>query len=159
MRYVSLGDLTISVLALGCGNFGGVGSLPETFGKAGDERAARVVLDAAVERGITVLDTANPYGGGRSEEWIGRWLATRTVRDELVITTKVGNPVMPDPADKGLSGKHIRAQVEASLRRLGTDRIDLYLAHAPDPLTPLEETLATFDSLVRAGKIRAYGLS
>jgi 1-deoxyxylulose-5-phosphate synthase len=159
MRYVSLGDLTISVLALGCGNFGGVGSLPELFGKGDDEQAANVVLDAAVAHGITVLDTANTYGGGRSEEWIGRWLASRAGRDRLVITSKVGNPVTPDPADKGLSEAHIRAQLEESLRRLGTDRIDLYLAHAPDPLTPLEETVTAFDALVRAGKIRAYGLS
>jgi aryl-alcohol dehydrogenase-like predicted oxidoreductase len=157
MRYVPLGDLTISVLSLGCGNFGGVGSLPELFGRGDDERAAGVVLDAAVEHGITVLDTANTYGGGRSEEWIGRWLVSRGIRDQLVITSKVGNPVTPD--DKGLSDKHIRAQVAQSLRRLGTEWIDLYLAHLADPLTPLEETLATFDSLVRAGTIRAYGLS
>lgn len=160
MRYVPLGnsELTISVLALGCGNFGGVGSLPELFGKGDNEDTADVVLDAAVEHGITALDTADSYGGGRSEEWLGRWLASRGVRDDLVITSKVGNFIGPEPTDKGLSEKHVRRQIEASLRRLGTDRVDLYLAHAPDPSTPLEETLTTFDSLVRAGKIRYYGL-
>jgi aryl-alcohol dehydrogenase-like predicted oxidoreductase len=112
-----------------------------------------------VEHGITVLDTANSYGGGRSEEWLGRWLASRGVRDRLVITSKVGNPVGPEPTDTGLSAAHIRSQIEESLTRLGTDRIDLYLSHAPDPSTPLEETLAAFDELVRAGKIRHYGLS
>ena len=161
MRYVRLGgsDLVVSVVALGCGNFGGVGSAPELFGRGEDEPQARALLDAARDLGITLLDTANSYGGGRSEEWLGRWLADRGVRDELVITTKVGNVVGPSDADRGLSAAHIRAQVEQSLRRLRTDRIDLYLTHAPDPHTPIEETLAAFDELVRSGKIRWYGLS
>jgi aryl-alcohol dehydrogenase-like predicted oxidoreductase len=159
MRLVPLGDsdLMVSALALGCGNFGGVGSAPELFGKGDDEEAAFTLLDAAHAQGITVLDTANSYGGGRSEEWTGRWLASRGVRDELVITTKVGNAM--GPGDHGLSAKQIREQAEGSLRRLGTDRIDLYLTHAPDPDTPLEETLTAFDELVRAGKIRYHGLS
>lgn len=159
MRYVSLGKLVVSAVALGCGNFGGVGSAPETFGRGEDERQAFALLDAALERGITLLDTANSYGGGRSEEWLGRWLAARRVRDQLVITTKVGNPVGPDPTDQGLSARHLRTQVEASLRRLRTDRVDLYLTHEPDPHTPLEETLGAFDELIRAGKIVCYGLS
>jgi 1-deoxyxylulose-5-phosphate synthase len=161
MRYVGLGgsELVVSVIALGCGNFGGVGSAPELFGKGDDEQAAQELLDAALERGITLLDTANSYGGGRSEEWTGRWLASRGVRDDIVLTTKVGNPMGPGPGDRGLSAAHIRTQAEASMRRLRTDRIDLYLTHAPDPLTPIEETLAAFDELIRAGKIRCYGLS
>jgi aryl-alcohol dehydrogenase-like predicted oxidoreductase len=159
MRYTSLGELVVSVVALGCGNFGGVGSAPETFGRGEDERQAFALLDAALDRGITLLDTVNSYGGGRSEEWLGRWLATRRVRDRLVITTKVGNPVGPDPMDQGLTARHLRTQVEASLRRLRTDRVDLYLTHAPDPRTPLEETLGAFDELIRAGKVRGYGLS
>jgi 1-deoxyxylulose-5-phosphate synthase len=160
MRYVRLGDLVVSVLALGCGNFGGVGSLPELFGRGEDERSARALLDAAHEQGITLLDTANSYGGGRSEEWIGRWLRDRpSVRDQLVITSKVGNQVGPADGDGGLSAAHIRTQIEASLRRLGTDRVDLYLTHAPDPRTPLEETLTAFDELVHSGKIRCFGLS
>lgn len=156
---MTLGDLDVSVLGLGCGNFGGVGSAPELFGQGETEPEAHALLDAAREQGITLLDTANSYGGGRSEEWLGRWLNSRKARDEMVITTKVGNAVGPGPADRGLSAAHIRAQVEASLRRLRTDRIDLYLIHAPDPETPLEETLTAFEDLVRAGKIRHFGLS
>jgi aryl-alcohol dehydrogenase-like predicted oxidoreductase len=159
MRYVRLGELEVSVVALGCGNFGGIGSAPELFGKGENEEQALALLDAAHEAGITLLDTANTYGGGRSEEWLGRWLASRGVRDEVVITTKVGNAVGPGPADRGLSPAHLRGQVEESLRRLRTDRIDLYLTHAPDPHTPIEETVGAFEELVAAGKIRRYGLS
>jgi aryl-alcohol dehydrogenase-like predicted oxidoreductase len=161
MRYVRLGgtDLVVSVVALGCGNFGGVGSAPELFGRGENEEQAFELLDAAVERGITLLDTADSYGGGRSEEWLGRWLDSRGVRDDLVITTKVGNAVGPGPDERGLSATHIRTQLEASLRRLRTDRIDLYLTHAPDPDTPLEETVAAFEELAQAGKIRHFGLS
>ena len=161
MRYARMGrtDLEVSVLALGCGNFGGVGSVPELFGLGEDEAGAFALMDAALERGITLFDTANSYGGGRSEEWIGRWLASRGARDDVVLTTKVRSPVGPDAGDAGLSARHIRAQIDASLRRLGTDHVDLYLAHAPDPLTPLEETLGAFDELVRAGKVRHAGLS
>src|SRR5437763_3178952 len=160
MRYVRLGgsDLGISVIALGCGNFGGVGSAPELFGLGEDEQAAFTLLDAALEAGITLLDTANAYGGGRSEQMLGRWLAARRVRDEIVLTTKVGNEVGPG-SGSGLSAQQIRVQIEESLRRLGTDRIDLYLTHAPDPATPIEETLGALDELVRSGKIRHFGLS
>jgi len=159
MRYVRLTgtDLDVSTVALGCGNFGGIGSVPELFGRGEDEAAAFALMDAAREQGITLFDTANTYGGGRSEEWIGRWLASRGTRDGVVLSTKVGNRVGPDA--EGLSAHHIRTQVEASLRRLGTDRIDLYLAHAPDPQVPIEETLAAFDELASAGKIRYSGLS
>src|SRR6266545_7436674 len=103
MRYVRLGELEVSVVALGCGNFGGVGSAPELFGQGENEEQAGILLDAAHQAGITLLDTADAYGGGRSEEWLGRWLASRGVRDELVITTKVGNQV---PAGRGLSAQH-----------------------------------------------------
>jgi aryl-alcohol dehydrogenase-like predicted oxidoreductase len=159
MRYVRLGELEVSVVALGCGNFGGVGSLPALFGQGESEEQAVELLDAAYDAGITLLDTANTYGGGRSEEWLGRWLERRGVRDELVITTKVGNATGPGPTDRGLSAEHIRTQIDESLRRLRTDRVDLYLTHAPDPDTPIEETVAAFDELVRTGKIRQYGLS
>jgi aryl-alcohol dehydrogenase-like predicted oxidoreductase len=161
MRYVRLPgtNTEVSVLALGCGNFGGVGSVPELFGRGDDEATAFALMDAARERGITLFDTANSYGGGRSEEWIGRWLASRGARDETVLTTKVRNRVGPRPADEGLSARHIREQVEASLRRLGTDHIDLYLAHEPDRRVPIEETLAAFDELIQAGKVRHGGLS
>src|SRR5690242_9498642 len=128
MRYVRLGagGPDVSVIALGCGNFGGIGSAPELFGRGDGDAAAFAVMDSAREQGITLFDTANSYGGGRSEEWIGRWLASRGARDEVVLTTKVRNRVGPGPADEGLSARHIRTQIEASLRRLGTDRVDLY---------------------------------
>jgi aryl-alcohol dehydrogenase-like predicted oxidoreductase len=161
MRYVRLGrgSPEVSVVALGCGNFGGIGSLPELVGHGDDEAAAFALMDAALARGITLFDTANAYGLGRSEETVGRWLSSRRARDEVVLTTKVRNWVGPGPEDQGLSARHIRQQVEASLRRLGTDRIDLYLAHEPDPTVPLEETLAAFDELVRGGKVTHVGLS
>jgi aryl-alcohol dehydrogenase-like predicted oxidoreductase len=161
MRYVRMGrtDLEVSVLALGCGNFGGIGSVPELFGHGEDEETAFALMDAAFANGITLFDTANSYGGGRSEQWIGKWLASRRVRDEIVLSTKVRNPMGPGPDECGLSAGHIRQQIEASLRRLGTDRVDLYLAHAPDPSVPIEETLAAFDELIAAGKVRHAGLS
>lgn len=161
MRYRRLGDtsLRVSVLALGCGNFGGVGSAPELVGRGDDRDTAFALMDAAREHGITLFDTANAYGGGVSEQWVGQWLASRGARDQVVLTTKVRNRVGPDPGDEGLSARHIRTQIEANLRRLGTDRVDLYLAHEPDPQTPIEETLAAFDQLVDAGKVRYAGLS
>jgi aryl-alcohol dehydrogenase-like predicted oxidoreductase len=161
MRYVRLGrtDLEVSVVALGCGNFGGIGSVPELFGQGEDEQAAFALMDAAIEHGITLFDTANSYGGGSSELAVGRWLASRRTRDQVVLTTKVRNRVGPEPGDEGLSARHIRAQIDASLRRLGTDRVDLYLAHEPDPSVPIDETLTAFDELVRAGKVRHAGLS
>jgi aryl-alcohol dehydrogenase-like predicted oxidoreductase len=162
MRYARLGrsDLEVSVLGLGCGNFGGIGSTPELFERGDDEQTAVALMDAARDTGITLFDTANSYGGGRSEQWVGRWLAGRPgARDEIVLTTKVRNRVGADPGDEGLSGPHIRAQIDASLRRLQTDRVDLYLAHEPDPGIPIAESVATFDELIRAGKIRHYGLS
>ena len=161
MRYVRLGrtDLEVSVVALGCGNFGGIGSVPELFGQGEDEQAAFALMDAAIEHGITLFDTANSYGGGSSELAVGRWLASRRARDQVVLTTKVRNRVGPEPGDEGLSARHIREQIDASLRRLGTDRVDLYLAHEPDPSVPIDETLTAFDELVRAGKVRHAGLS
>jgi aryl-alcohol dehydrogenase-like predicted oxidoreductase len=159
MRYRRLGtsDLRIPVLTLGCGNFNGIGSTPELFGRGDDEQTAFTVLDSALEHGITMFDTANSYGGGRSEEWLGRWLTSRGVRDRVLLTTKVGSAV--GAGDAGLSAAHLCAQIEASLRRLGTDHVDLYLAHAPDPATPIEETMAAFGELIGAGLIRYAGLS
>src|SRR6266511_2601917 len=161
MRYVRLGrgGPEVSVVALGCGNFGGIGSAPELVGRGDDETAAFALMDAALQAGITLFDTANSYGLGRSEEMVGRWLSSRKARDEIVLTTKVRNRVGPRPGDEGLSARHIRQQVESSLRRLGTDRIDLYLAHEPDPEVPLRETVTAFDELVRAGKVGHVGLS
>jgi aryl-alcohol dehydrogenase-like predicted oxidoreductase len=145
---------------LGCGNFGGVGSAPAFFGQGTPRDEAFRIMDAAWELGIRTFDTADAYGGGRSETWIGEWLAAKgsPVRDELVVETKTFNPVA-EGADHGLAPARIRRQLEASLRRLGLERIPLYLAHAFDPDTPQEETLGAFDGLVRAGKVGAVGAS
>jgi len=157
MDYRRLGStgLKISRLALGCGNFGGIGSAPAFFGMGENEAQAFDLMDRAVDAGINVFDTANAYGGGRSETYIGRWLKTKgpAVRQQLLISSKVFNPVGPGPNDRGLSRRHILQQVDESLRRLETDRLDLYLVHEPDPETPLDETLEALDDLVRAGKV------
>jgi aryl-alcohol dehydrogenase-like predicted oxidoreductase len=163
MHYRRLGstDLTISRLILGCGNFGGVGSAQALFGMGESEAQAHELMDRAVDLGITVFDTANSYGGGRSETYIGRWLKAKgsRVRDHLILSSKVFNPVGPGPEDRGLSRGHILRQIDASLERLHTDRLDMYLTHAPDPDTPIEETLGALDEIVRAGKVRYIGAS
>ncbi|HEV8421350.1 MAG TPA: aldo/keto reductase [Actinomycetota bacterium] len=153
--------LHISQVILGCGNFGGVGSAPELFERGESEAEATTVMDRAYELGINVFDTANSYGGGASEAMIGRWLAHKgpRVRDQIVIMTKVGNPVTEAPNDRGLSRRHILQQVDASLARLGVDAIDLYLLHECDPHTSLEETLSTFNDLIAAGKVCYIGAS
>ena len=163
MEYRRLGStgLKVSRLALGCGNFGGIGSAPEFFGRGENETQAFALMDRAFDAGINVFDTADAYGGGRSETWIGRWLKARgsRVRDQLVLGSKVFNAVGPGPNDRGLSRVHILRQIDASLSRLQTDRIDLFLIHEPDPDTPLEETLAALDDCVRAGKVLYVGAS
>ncbi len=145
-------------LALGCGNFGGVGSAPAFFGQGIDEETAFALMDTAWERGIRWFDTADAYGGGRSEEWIGRWRADRAA-DGMLVTTKVFHSDTGDPDDRGLAPGRIRRRVERSLERLGVDCIDLYLAHEPDPATPLERTVAAFEELVAEGVVGAWGLS
>jgi aryl-alcohol dehydrogenase-like predicted oxidoreductase len=118
-------------------------------------------MDRAFDAGINLFDTANAYGGGRSEEYIGRWLQAKgsAARQQLVLSSKVFNPVGPGPNDRGLSRRHILQQVDESLARLQTDRLDLYLVHEPDPETPLDETLAALDDLVRMGKVLYIGAS
>jgi aryl-alcohol dehydrogenase-like predicted oxidoreductase len=145
---------------LGCGNFGGVGSSPAFFGQGTPKEEAFRIMDAAWELGITTFDTADAYGGGRSESWIGEWLAQkdRAVRDAIVIETKTFNP-METGQDYGLSRTRIHRQIETSLQRLGIERVDLYLAHGFDEEIPQEETLRAFDELVRAGKVGAVGAS
>ncbi|GGV06418.1 aldo/keto reductase [Streptomyces spectabilis] len=128
------------------------------FGGGADERVAHAMLDAFTEAGGTFIDTADVYGQGVSEEVLGRWLKGR-VRDDLVIATKVFLPMGEAPNARGLSRKHVLAAVEASLRRLGTDHVDLYQTHVWDAHTPIEETLATLDTLVRSGKVRYLGAS
>jgi aryl-alcohol dehydrogenase-like predicted oxidoreductase len=153
-----LGDSGMQVprVMLGCGNFGGVGSAPEFFGRGQSEQEAFALMDAAWELGITHFDTADAYGGGRSEAAIGRWSRARGVRPQ--ITTKTCNP-MDAGADRGLSCARIERQLASSLERLGADRVDLYLAHDFDPDTPLEETVGAFDKLAASGSIGAYGVS
>ena len=154
MRYRSLGNsgLTVSAAGLGCNN----------FGRRLDVAATRAVVDAALEAGITLLDTADTYGGsGLSEEILGEVLAGR--RDQVVLATKFGHQSSdlgygPAAGAKGGRG-YIRRAVEHSLRRLRTDYIDLYQIHTPDPVTPVEETLAALGELVRDGKVRYIGHS
>ncbi len=146
----------IPPVVLGCGNFGGIGSAPAFFGKGETKEQAFALMDSAWELGLDWFDTADAYGGGRSEAWIGEWIAATGNRPR--ITTKTFNP-MDDGADSGLAPERIRRQVDSSLGRLGIDAVDLYLAHEPDFTTPIGETLGAFEELVTAGKINAYGLS
>ena len=163
MEYRALGTTGVEVsrVALGCGNFGGIGSAPAFFGQGESEEEAFALMDAAWELGITLFDTADAYGGGRSERAIGRWLAQRgpEVRERIVLSTKVFHSVEGDPEDRGLAPDRVRRQIEGSLARLGVERVDLYLIHAPDPATPIGETLEALDELVRAGKVGALGAS
>jgi aryl-alcohol dehydrogenase-like predicted oxidoreductase len=136
------------------------------FGWTCDEAAGRSVMDTYVESGGNFLDTADVYSrwapgnpGGVAEEIIGRWLHARSNRESLVIATKVRGTMGPGPNDQGLSRLHLVAACEASLRRLRTDYIDLYQAHSDDLETPIDETMAAFDSLVRQGKVRYTGAS
>jgi aryl-alcohol dehydrogenase-like predicted oxidoreductase len=149
--------VTFSGVALGCGNFGGVGSAPELFGQGIPEEEAVAIMDRAWDAGIRWFDTADAYGGGRSEEFIGRWRAARGV--EPVVTTKVFHSTTGTPGDTGLSPDRIWRQAEASLARLAGERIDLYLAHEPDPRTRLGDTIAAFEALRAQGLIGAWGLS
>jgi aryl-alcohol dehydrogenase-like predicted oxidoreductase len=154
MRYRPLGNsgLLVSAVGLGCNNFGG----------RLDLEATRAVVDAAIEHGITLFDTADIYGGdGASETLLGEVLQGR--RDEVVLATKFGHADrdLGFPAAAGAKGSrsYIRRAVEASLTRLRTDYIDLYQLHTPDPITPIEETLAALDELVKEGKVRYLGHS
>lgn len=163
MHYKHLGrtGLRISAVGLGCGNFGGIGSAPAFFGRGETEQEAFAIMDAAWDLGINFFDTADAYGGGRSESYIGAWLKAKgsAVRDQLIVSSKVFNPVGDGPNDHGLSRRQIVRQVDASLRRLGVEYLDMYLIHEPDPDTPLEETLRALDDMVRQGKLRYIGAS
>ena len=145
-----------SRLILGCGGFGGVGSAPAFFGMGLSRDEAFALMDAAWEAGITSFDTADAYGGGRSENYIGEW-RERTGHDPL-ITTKTFAP-MDTGEDSGLAPERVKRQLESSLRRLRADRIDVYLGHAPDPDVPFAETFGAFEELKAEGKIAAYGMS
>lgn len=137
-----------------------------TFGNQSDEATSFAIMDTADEAGVTFFDTADvyPLGGdlssvGATEAIVGRWLHARGARERIVLATKCRGRMGPYPNDEGLSRKHIISACEASLRRLDTDYIDLYQVHAPDPSTPIEETLRALDSLVQAGKVRYVGCS
>ena len=132
-----------------------------TFGSETDEPGAHRQLDRFVEAGGTFVDTADVYSGGMSEEIIGRWFASRPaeVTEQVVLATKGRFGLDDSPNGAGLSARHLVRALDASLRRLGLESVDLYQLHAFDPLTPLEETLRMLDGFVRAGKIRYYGLS
>ena len=157
MEYRQLGrtGLKISVLTMGTMTFGGTGS----FARVGstEEGEASKQVDLCLEAGVNLIDTADVYSGGRSEEIVGAAIAGR--RDEVLLATKVRFRMGEGPNDAGLSRHHIITACEASLRRLGTDHIDLYQVHEWDGLTPLEETLAALDLLVGSGKVRYVGAS
>lgn len=143
MEYRVLGRTGVQVSRLCFGTM--------SFGGDADEATSAAMFRRCRDAGINFFDCANVYAGGRSEEILGRLMAGS--RDDLVITSKVHFPVGPDVNQRGLSRRHIMLQAEASLRRLGTDRLDLYFVHGFDPLTPAEETLRALDDLVTAGKI------
>lgn len=150
VHYRRLGNSGVQVSAIGLGG--------NPFGATADEAATMAVIQTALEEGVNFIDTADVYGErGKSEELVGK--AVRGRRHESIIATKVGARMGNGPNQRGLSRQHIMASAEASLRRLGTDYIDLYQAHQPDPETPLEETLEAFDDLVRQGKVRYLGCS
>ncbi|MFD0579803.1 aldo/keto reductase [Dactylosporangium darangshiense] len=154
-HYFLLGSsgLRVSPLGLGTMTFGGGGW------HAGEE-ASRAIFRRYVERGGNFIDTADVYGGGAAEELLGRLIRETSARDELVIATKFGGPTHPsDPNARGNGRKHIVAALDASLRRLNTDHVDLYWLHMWDRVTDADEVVATLDALVRGGKVRAAGLS
>jgi aryl-alcohol dehydrogenase (NADP+) len=159
MQYARLGQtgLEVSRICLGCMSFGEPkqGSHEWTL----NEEASRPILRAAWEAGINFYDTANVYSLGSSEEIVGKVLLEMAPRDELVIATKVNGEMRKGPNGKGLSRKAILSEIDASLRRLGTDYVDLYQIHRFDPATPIEETLEALNDVVRTGKARYIGAS
>ena len=140
-----IGSLEVSLVGLGCNN----------FGRRLDEQATAAVVDAALDAGINFFDTADVYGGTKSEEFLGRVFGPR--RDDVIIATKFGAKL--DDQRRGARPEYVRQAAEDSLRRLGTDRIDLYQLHTPDPETPIEDTLGALGELVKAGKVREIGCS
>ncbi len=149
MKYVNLPGtgLTVSKVCLGT----------MTFGDQVAENDATAIIHQALDSGVNFVDTADQYVKGLSEEITGRALTGR--RDKVILATKVFNPTSPDPNDRGHSRRHIINAIDASLRRLGTDYVDIYYLHSPDHVTPFEETLQTMDMLLHQGKIRYVGVS
>jgi aryl-alcohol dehydrogenase-like predicted oxidoreductase len=145
MQTRKVGSLQVSAVGLGCNN----------FGWRIDAEASAKVIDTTIESGVTFFDTADRYGKGQSEDFLGRALGKR--RDQIILATKFGMEM--EKGQQGASPKYVLEAVDASLRRLRTDRIDLYQLHQPDPKTPITDTLGTLDELVRAGKVREIGCS
>ena len=143
----------MSRIVLGCGNFGGIGSAPAFFGLGESRDEAFALMDAAWELGIRAFDTADAYGGGRSETWIGEWIAATGRRPRL--TTKVFHSVEGDPADEGLAPERVGRQIAGSLARLGVDRVETYMVHEPDPEVPVAETVAAMAALESVGEVGA----
>ena len=154
MEYVPLGrsGLKISRVCLGSMNFGAPAGTPGC-----DEDEAGRIIGAYLDAGGNIIDTADGYSGGQSEEIVGRAVSRR--RDTVVLATKAFLPQGPGPNDRGLSRIHLTRALEASLRRLGTDYIDLYQCHQWDATTPVEETMTTLDAFVQSGKVRYLGCS
>jgi aryl-alcohol dehydrogenase (NADP+) len=160
MRYVRLGSsgLKVSAITVGCLSWGD----PERGGRhpwVVDEKTAHELIRQALEAGVTTFDTANGYSGGSSEEFTGRALWTHARREDVVLATKVYSRMRPGPYGMGLSRKAILSEIDASLRRLGTDYVDLYQIHRWDEETPIEETVEALHDVVRAGKARYIGAS
>jgi len=145
METRKIGSLDVSVVGVGCNN----------FGKRIDEAATRAVVEASLDAGINFFDTADIYGGTRSEAFLGRVLGAR--RADVIVASKFGMEV--DPQRKGAHPDYVRRAAEDSLQRLGTDYIDLYQLHEPDPTVPIADTLGALDELVKAGKVREIGCS
>lgn len=148
-------------MVFGCGNFGGMGS-SAAYRDYGDGRMqAFALLHAARDAGLTRFDTANTYGGGASETWLGAWLSTqdRAWRSQIQVATKLGNPAGCPPGETPLSRRQVELHLDQSLRRLGVERLDLLYLHEFDPHTPLEETLEAIERAVGAGKLAAFGVS
>lgn len=157
MEYVRLGSsgLYVSRLALGTLSYGTGGGFDKIAGVSGDVAARQV--DAALERGVNFFDTANLYAAGDAERVLGKALGRR--RDDIILTSKARSPIGPGPNDSGASRYHVTRAVEDSLRRLGTDHLDLLYMHQWDGQTPITETIQTMNELIRAGKIRYWGVS
>lgn len=151
----------LSRVVFGCGNFGGMGSAPAMRGHGDAREPALALLDHARGLGLTRFDTANTYGGGLSERFLGEWLARQDAgwRAGVQVATKVGNPHGCPPGERPLSRAQVAFHLDELLRRLGLEQIGLYYLHEFDPATPLEETLEALDRALAAGKIAAFGVS
>ncbi len=155
LRVLGRSGIRVSALSFGAMSFGGVGGFAAVAAQQGDE--ARALVDQCIDAGVNLFDTADVYSAGRSEEILGQALGQK--RQRVVVATKLHARLSDEPNDVGLSRHHIVRACEASLRRLGTDWIDLYQVHGFDALTSVDETLRAFEDLVRAGKVRVIGCS